>query len=57
MATYGMKRMSAQVLAARDMGMTLPYPQFELLDNFGEREVIDLSPPLSPVWSLVRGRW
>lgn len=60
MASYGMEKMQELVLAPghfgdihhylqRDMGMILPFPQFELLENFGEGEVLDPSPPLSPV--------
>lgn len=31
------------------MGVVLPYPEFELLENFGEGEVLDTSPPSSPL--------
>lgn len=59
MASYGMERLDALVLAPssfgniqhyldRDMGRAMPYPEFELQDNLGEGEVIDPSPPLSP---------
>lgn len=34
------------------MGMTLSYPKFELLENFGEIEVIDPPPPFSPIIDL-----
>lgn len=37
------------------MGMALPYPQFELLENFGEEEVFDSSPPQSPTGAMFRG--
>lgn len=40
----------------RDIGMALPYPEFELLENFGDGEVIDPSPPMSPENDFVTSR-
>lgn len=63
MASYGMNNLKVLVQAPgvfgnlqyyleRDMGMILPYPEFELLDNLGEGEVINFSPPEPPTWIM-----
>lgn len=59
MITYGMENMTLLVQAPglfgnlqyfpkRDRDMVLPYPEFELLENFGEGEVINPSSSPSP---------
>lgn len=61
MANYGLENFQSLVQAPgifgnlqffldRDMGMAIPYPEFDLQENFGEGEVVDLPPPpASPV--------